>query len=158
MALHLLEDTLEDLEDSMANQVIKQSEPIGALRRVRLKLVDASDGMTPETGETGGVPQYSINGSSFASTANSLVSIGNGSYYVEMEVSEVSEKGSLEVRYKSANTAEFADVIQIVEAETTTMDQLKAMVISLSNKIDYMILLAKLGENDKKNKMEVTQD
>jgi hypothetical protein len=89
----------------------QQISPI--LRRFYLFLVDATDGITPETGEAGGQPQISVNGAGFVNTANVLVAISNGSYYVELTAAELGIQGSLIIRYKSANTAEFQSLASI---------------------------------------------
>lgn len=78
----------------------------GASVRVYLYLVDATDGLTPETGEAGGQPQLSKNGGAYANTTNLLVSLGNGTYYVELTAAEVNTAGHIAIRYKSAATAE----------------------------------------------------
>ena len=85
----------------------KLGDTVAARRRVRLHLVDAADGMTPEIGEAGGQPQVEVNGGGFVNTAGVLVSLGNGAYYVQLTAAELSAVGSFMVRYKSANTAEF---------------------------------------------------
>jgi len=94
--------------------LFKLSEATAARRRVYFHLVDATDGITAETGEATGQPQFSINGAGFNNTTNTLVSIGSGGYYVEMDVSELATLGAFMVRYKSANTAEFQDAHQVV--------------------------------------------
>ena len=74
-------------------QVFYQTEITAARRRCYLFLVDATDGITPEVGEAAGQPQISINGAGFGNTTNTLVAVGNGSYYVELTVAEVSILG-----------------------------------------------------------------
>lgn len=86
--------------------LVKQSESTAALRRMFLHCVDATDGMTPETGEAGGQPQISVNGAGWGNTTNTLVAIGNGRYYVELTATELATLGVIEGRYKSAATAE----------------------------------------------------
>lgn len=101
----------------MVMQMIRQSEAAATLRYVYLFLVDATDGITPETGEAGGQPQLSKNGAALSATTNTLVAIGNGGYYLELAVSEVDILGWILVRYKSANTAEFQTLVQIIAQE-----------------------------------------
>jgi len=96
-------------------QIFERSEPTAELRRFYVFLVDATDGITPEVGEAGGQPEYSVNGAGFGNTTAVLVAIGNGSYYVELTTGELSTRGKILVRYKSAETAEFQDIGQIVE-------------------------------------------
>jgi hypothetical protein len=94
--------------------VYKQSESVALRRQVYFHLVDATDGITPETGETGGQPQISKNGAAFGSTTNTLVAIGNGSYYCELTAAELSDFGFIMVRFKSANTAEYQILAQVI--------------------------------------------
>lgn len=82
-----------------------------------LFLVDATDGITPETGETGGQPQISKNGAAFANTSGTLVSIDYGAYYVILTISEIDTLGWIIGRYKSANTAESQGLAQVIAQE-----------------------------------------
>lgn len=84
-----------------------QSEGTAARRRFPVYLVDATDGITPETGETGGQPQISKVGGAWSNTTATLTAIGNGAYYVELTAAELDTLGSFQIRFKSANTAEF---------------------------------------------------
>lgn len=83
------------------------SEGTAARRRFPIYLVDATDGITPETGEAGGQPQISKAGGAWANTTATLTDIGNGAYYVELTATELNTLGMIQVRYKSAATAEF---------------------------------------------------
>lgn len=85
----------------------KVSEATAARRRVPIHCADATDGITPETGEAAGQPQVSKNGGAWANTSATLVAIGNGAYYVELTATELNTIGLIQVRYKSANTAEY---------------------------------------------------
>jgi hypothetical protein len=87
---------------------VKRNESDADLRRMYFHCVDATDLNTPETGEATGRPQISVNGAAFTDTANTLVHMGNGRYYVELTRAEVDLKDRtvIEGRYKSANTAE----------------------------------------------------
>lgn len=96
------------------SQLFKQSESTAARRYFYVHLVDATDLSTPETGESSGQTQISKNGASFASTTNTLTAIGNGTYYVALTAAELDTLGKIIVRYKSANTAEFQDVGEVV--------------------------------------------
>ena len=87
--------------------IFVQSEATAARRRFPVFLVDATDGITAETGEAGGQSQISKNGGAFANTTATLTAIGNGAYYVELTATELDTAGDIIVRYKSANTAEF---------------------------------------------------
>ena len=88
-------------------RLFQQSEATSAQRRFPVYLVDATDGITPETGENGEQPQISKNGGSFGNTSAVLVAVSNGHYYVELTAAELDTAGYIAVRFKSANTAEF---------------------------------------------------
>ena len=93
----------------MARQY-QQSEATAERRRFPVYLVDATDGLTPENGESGGQPQIVKLGAttpSYANTTNTLVFLASGSYYVELTAAEIDTLGEFKVRYKSAATAEF---------------------------------------------------
>lgn len=94
--------------------VFQQSEATAAQRRFPVYLVDATDGLTPETGEAAGQPQISKNGAAFGNTTATLTAIGNGAYYVELTAAELDTLGMIVVRYKSAATAEFNMHAQVV--------------------------------------------
>lgn len=92
-------------------KLVRAGETTAAKRRVYFLCVDATDGITPETGEAGGQPEISINGGEFAADGiGALVgplADGTGWYYAELDEQTVSEAGRLiQARYKSANTAE----------------------------------------------------
>jgi hypothetical protein len=97
---------------------VKKNEATAALRRMEFHCVDATDGITPETGEAGGQPQISLAGAAWGNTAGVLVAIGNGRYYVELTQAETDQADRTVIygRYKSANTAEaLGTTIQIAE-------------------------------------------
>lgn len=96
--------------------IFVQSEATAARRRVWFYLVDATDGITPETGEGGGQPQISKNGAAWANTSATLTAVGNGTYYVELTAGELDTLGKGFVRYKSGNTAEFSQPFDVVAA------------------------------------------
>lgn len=99
-------------------QEINLSEPVAAKRIFYFKLVDATDGLTLETGEAGGQPQICIGGANYVSTNGTLNNISagaNGSYYITLTVAEVATPGNHLVRYKSANTAEFEDILRVYD-------------------------------------------
>ena len=87
---------------------IEPNEATAANRRVYFQIVDATDGMTPETGEEGSQPQISTNGGAWTNTGiGTLVAIGNGRYYATLTQAAVATEGDvIESRYKSDNTAE----------------------------------------------------
>lgn len=92
----------------------QQSEATAAQRRVEVYLVDATDGLTPETGEATGQPQISKIGGAWANTSATLVAIGNGAYYVILTATELNTLGFFAIRYKSAATAEFNEYHQVI--------------------------------------------
>ncbi len=105
-----------------------QSDSTAARRRVYFHLVDATDGITPETGEAAGQPQVSTNGGSWSNTSATLTAIGNGRYYVELTSGELGTLGNLQLRYKSANTAEAVASVQVVLADPFTASLTAAAV------------------------------
>jgi hypothetical protein len=107
------------------------SEGTAAERRFPIYLVDATDGLTPETGEAAGQPQISKNGAAFGNTSATLTAVGNGSYYVELTAAELDTLGMIQVRYKSANTAEFAAPARVVAFDP--FDAVRLGVTSLPN-------------------------
>lgn len=108
-----------------------QSESTAAERRFPVYLVDATDGITPETGEAAGQPQISKAGGAWANTSATLTAIGNGAYYVELTATELNTLGMLQVRYKSANTAEFNMDAQVVAFDPN--DAVRAGLTALPN-------------------------
>ena len=96
---------------------MKQSEATAAYRRVYFHAVDATDGITAETGLTG-TAFISKNGAAPAATTNSLVEIsaGNmpGRYYVELTAAELSDLGNIAFRYKAAACAEVTKTVVVV--------------------------------------------
>ena len=93
------------------------SQSTAAKRQVYFHLVDATDGLTAETGEAAGQPQISTNGAAWTNTGiGTLTAIGNGRYYAELTQAAVATAGDvIETRYKSANTAECpGDTVQVV--------------------------------------------
>ncbi len=93
-------------------------------RRVYLHLVDATDGITPETGEAGGRTKVSINGAAPSNSVNTIQAIDTtdqpGTYYLELSPIELKDPGFVSVRYKSANTAEFVDIVQVIAFDPYT--------------------------------------
>lgn len=77
-------------------------------RRAWVFLVLDVDGKSPALDEAGGQPQISKNGAAYADTANLLVSLGNGNYYVELTQAEVDTEGMVYLYYKSVLTATFS--------------------------------------------------
>lgn len=97
--------------------LVLANEATAGRRRVYFHCVDATDGITPETGEAGGQPQVSTNGGAFTNTGiGTLTHLGNGRYYADLTQALVATAGdSIETRYKSANTAETpGDSVRVV--------------------------------------------
>lgn len=90
----------------------QQSETTAERRRIMLHLVDATDGITPETGITG-QGWITKNGAAAVQTTNSLVEVDAtnmpGFYYIELTQGELDTLGFLGFRFKTAATAEFQD-------------------------------------------------
>jgi len=86
-------------------------------RRVYLHLVDATDGITAKTGQTG-TGQISINGNPPTTSINSLVEIDAtnlpGDYYLLLDQKEIATLGTALVRFKNGATAEFVTVVDIL--------------------------------------------
>jgi len=98
-------------------RIVFANESTASRRRVFFQLVDATDGITPETGEAGGQPQVSSDGAAWTNTGiGTLTSVGNGRYYADLTQTLVATAGTqIETRYKSANTAECpGDSVQVV--------------------------------------------
>lgn len=98
-------------------RLILANQATASRRRVYFHLVDATDGMTPETGEAGGQPQISSNGAAFTNTGiGTLTAIGNGRYYADLTQAAVATTGTrIETRYQSAETAECpGESVQVV--------------------------------------------
>lgn len=88
--------------------LVHANEATASQRRVYFDLRDATDGITPETGEAGGQPQISSDGAAFGDAGiGTLTHMGNGRYYADLTQAAVTTAGTLiETRYKSANTLE----------------------------------------------------
>lgn len=90
----------------------QQSETTAERRRWMLHLVDATDGITPETGVTG-QGKITKNGAEPEDTTNSLVEVDStempGFYYIELTQAELDTLGFIGLRFKTAATAEFQD-------------------------------------------------
>jgi len=130
---------------------IKAGTTGGANTRVYFFLTDATDYVTPETGEAGGQPQISTNGAAWTATGiGTLTSIGNGSYYADLTTGAVATAGQIILtRYKSSNTSEArgTSVITTVYApssETQTVS-LATSAIGSAQVVDGALTAAKFG-------------
>ena len=108
-------------------KLILANEATSTKRRCYFHLVDATDGITPETGEAGGQPQVSSNGGAWTNTGiSTLTAIGDGRYYADLTQTIVATAGTqIETRYKSANTAECpGDSFQVTAFDPYDVDSL----------------------------------
>lgn len=88
--------------------LIQQSEATASLRRLFFQAVDATDGITPETG-LAGAGRLSKAGAATAATGNiTQIDATNmpGRYYVQLTATEVNTLGVVEFRFKTAACAE----------------------------------------------------
>lgn len=91
--------------------------PPGATAELHFFLVDATDGLTAETGEAGGQPQIRVAGGAFTNVGvGVLVDKGSGHYAAVVEAATLTQGVVVEGRYKSAATAE-APSLNILEVE-----------------------------------------
>src|SRR5258705_2848702 len=95
----------------------KQGTTENRRRRVFLHLVDATDGITAKTGQTGTAIVVDSN-LNVRATTNSIVEVSSsnapGLYYVELTTLEIQNLGPIQIRFKNGSTAEFQDVGQVV--------------------------------------------
>lgn len=91
-------------------------ESTAARRRVPVALVDATDGVTPETGVTlsAGDMKISKNGAAEANHAGSLVEQAGGDYYYEFTAGEVNTLGMLKARIVKSGVRTFRIAAQVV--------------------------------------------
>ncbi len=84
-----------------------QNEPSPERRRVPFWLVQ-SNGTTPAQLETGGRPQWSLNGGGYTNALNVLSSTSSqfGRYYLQLDQSELSVPGHMMIRYSSGTCFE----------------------------------------------------
>jgi len=118
-------------------QLLQISEGTAALRRLFFQAVDATDGISPETGLTG-VGRITKNGATSAASSGSLTEIDStnmpGRYYIELTAAELDTNGIIEFRYKAAACAEVVARGQVVpwdpyDAVRQGMTALPAVVV-----------------------------
>ena len=105
---------------------VKANDATAAKRSVYFFCVDATDGITAETGENGGQPQISTNNGAYTNTGiGTLATLGTGWYYATLTQAAVATAGDLiRTRYKSANTAETpGETAQVVGFDPTTITE-----------------------------------
>lgn len=106
-------------------RLIKVNESDPVKRRIYFDLRREVDGITPATNEQGGQPQISINGGPWQSTGiGTLVHIGYGRYYAELDPSVIATPGThIETRYKGPDTADTpGDSVDVVAFDPTQGD------------------------------------
>lgn len=98
-------------------QLFQQSEATAAQRRLFFQAVDATDGITAETGLTG-TGWLSKNGAAPVATTASITEISAtnmpGRYYIEFTAAEVNTLAIIEFRFKAAACAEVVKEAQVV--------------------------------------------
>lgn len=98
-------------------QLLQVSEGTAAQRRIFFQAVDATDGITAETGLTG-AGRISKNGAATAASSANIVEVDStnmpGRYYIELTAAELDTVGVIEFRYKSAACAEVVARGQVV--------------------------------------------
>lgn len=89
---------------------VGQNEPVAERRRAYFWLVQ-SNGTTPASNESGNRPQWSLNGSAYTNSTNTLsaVSAGAGKYVLDLTQSETSVLGVMKFRYSSTTCFEQED-------------------------------------------------
>ena len=96
---------------------ILKSEATAARRRVPVWLVDATDGVTAETGVSG-TPRISKNGGASAAATNAITEVDAtnmpGLYYAELTAGEVDTLGQVLISFKTAATAQWHGSAKIV--------------------------------------------
>lgn len=107
-------------------KLILANEAQATRRRVYFDLRDATDGITPETGEAGGQPQISVDGAAWTNAGiGTLVHIGSGRYHAEITQATLVNGAHIETRFKSANTLETpGDSVQVVAFNPNDADGL----------------------------------
>jgi hypothetical protein len=145
------------LNSEAALQQFTQYQPSSSLRRAHIYLVDATDGITPETGEVNGQPTISINGATAANTSATLTHVANGHYYVTLTVAEVSTEGWVIIRYKSANTADYKGIYAVTPAiaENTILTKLQQLMFTLQKTAERIQFLLEIEEQQQKTPQEL---
>ena len=115
-------------------QLFQQSEGTAAQRRLFFHAVDATDGITAETGLTG-AGRLSKNGAATAATSANISEIDStnmpGRYYIEFTSGELDTVGIIEFRFKAAACAEVIARGQIVPFDP--YDAVRAGLTALPN-------------------------
>lgn len=102
-----------------ADQLIYVGETTAAERRIPIYLVDATDGVTEETGVaiTGSECRISKNGAASADCAGSVAENETGLYYYEATTGEINTVGYITVRISDAEARKFIGKAQITAVD-----------------------------------------
>jgi hypothetical protein len=114
--------------------LVQVDEATAAQRRVYFHLVDATDGITAETGEANGQPQISSDGAAWTNAGiGTLSAVGNGRYYADLTAGAVDTVGTvIETRYKSDNTAESpGDTARVVSYDPNAVPTVSEIASSI---------------------------
>lgn len=97
-------------------QQILLSEATNGDKRIFVLLVDATDGVTPETGITVSAAevQVSQNGGAFANFAGTWTEVGAGIYYYTPTSAELNQQGIFVLKVAKTGCRTFVDRVQIV--------------------------------------------
>jgi hypothetical protein len=92
------------------------NETTGGNKRIPFYLVDATDGITPETGVTPAASelQLSQNGGAFANFAGTWTEIGAGFYHYTPSNGEMNQTGYLALKFVKTGIRTFPALVQIV--------------------------------------------
>ena len=114
---------------------VATNEATAARRRAYFYCVDATDGITPETGEASGQPQISVDGAAYTNTGiGTLTAAGNGDYYADVTQATVNVANAvIRTRYKSSATAESRGSVLVASAN---WDRVDATLSGIETKID----------------------
>lgn len=109
-------------------QQILINEATNGDKRIPFYLVDATDGVTPETGVTPSASELQIsqNGGSFANFAGTWTEVGAGFYYYTPTSAELNAQGILLLKLVKTGIRTYPAVVQVV-----TNDPYNAYVVQL---------------------------
>lgn len=117
------------------NQLLQLSEATAARRRVVFRLVDATDGFTPETAvdlTAAADVQVSKNGGAFANRLGAApTEIGAGQYYYELTAAECDTEGMLTLKVTDATSRPAIVVCQVVPWDPYSTDFATAAALTV---------------------------
>lgn len=102
--------------------ILALNEATAARRRLPVYLVDATDGVTPETGVTfsAGEIKVSANGAAQANHVGTVTEVGLGLYYYECDATEVATEGFLSIIVTKTGVRTFHAMAQVRTAAALT--------------------------------------